>query len=102
MSNGNSDDTSLSSKFRRAYEVSYRASPDDTDSTVSEARKTLRSLRTKMKTKLKDVGEICEACSVVSKVHSHMAGIRDHACGVAQLVRRDTWLLERELQRIKK
>jgi len=92
---------SLSLQFQRAYETSYRAAPDDKDEVVVEARKTLKSLRKKMKDKLKDVDEICEACRVVAMVHPRLVPIRDHACSVARLISHDLWRLDVETKRVK-
>jgi hypothetical protein len=92
----------LSSEFRAAYDTSYRASADDTDADVVKARKKLRTVKKKMTTKLRDLGEICQASTIVSSKHKSLISVRDHACGVYGLVQRDLFLLQREMDRTRR
>lgn len=55
----------LSERVRDAYNTSFRATVDDTSDEVSNARKTLRKLKTELKEKRDDVNEIFSAARIV-------------------------------------
>jgi len=55
----------LSERVRDAYNISFRATVDDTSDEVSNARKTLRKLKNELKEKRDDVNEIFSAARVV-------------------------------------
>jgi len=105
MSNGSQSNEPLSVRFRRAYSVSCRATPSDTDPVVRGARKELRSLHASMEKKLRDVEEICVASKVVSAIHRQnpqLDAVKSFSCKILPRVRRDVWLLNKELQRLKR
>jgi hypothetical protein len=86
----------LSVQLRDAYDISYRAPVDDSSDEVVDARKSLRRLKPRLKKKLVDISEICQAASTVNHT------IKTRACSIQSVVETDYLQLLKELDRIRR
>ena len=86
----------LSVQLRDAYDISYRAPVDDSSDEVADARKSLRRLKPRLKKKLVDISEICQAASIVNHT------IKSRACSIQSVVETDYLQLLKELDRIRR